>query len=236
MRRGVYCVAYGEAALGCARELIRTVHQHASLPVCVVSDGRPCAEADVFVRRKRRDVGGRWAKTRIWHLAPREWGSVLYLDADMLVRGSLEPVFDILRDGWELVATESPPQCPTMRAAQRKRFEKENEYTNEQLGGNHWLQFGGGAWAFRRCEATRRYLTRLHREWKRFKQRDQQAMNRAWYKTKPKTWLLPREWNWFMHHELPNDRAVILHFATTARAWVVKHPGKKLWEEWRGRV
>lgn len=232
---GVFCVAYGRSARRCAQQLVRTVHEHARLPVCVVSDW-PFPQADLFVSRRQRDPGGRWAKVRIWDLAPQEWRSVLYLDADILVRESLDPIFKILDGGWDLVMTQSPPQCATMRSAQRKKYEKENIYSDGVLGGNRWLQMSGGVWAFRRNEKTKAYLKRLVKEWGRFKQRDQQAMNRAWYRSKLKTWLLPREWNWFMHHEPPSERAAILHFATAARDWVVKHPGRGLWEDWQHRV
>jgi len=161
---------------------------------------------------------------------------VLYLDADIMVRGRLDPIFQWLDDGWDLVMTMSPPQCVTMRRAQRNQYLKENVYSDHQLGGSNWLQMSGGVWGFKRSEVTRKYLAALHREWRRFGQRDQQAMNRAWYADPPKTWLLSREWNWFMHHEPPNERTVILHFATAARAWVVRHPGRSLWNEWREKL
>lgn len=236
MTEGVYVVAYGDQARGCARELIRTVHQFTpGVPVCLASDS-PLGGEDVLVQSERQDRGARRQKVRVWWDAPEDWERIVYLDADMMIRQSIEPLFEILRDGWDLVMTQGPSQCPLIVNGQRRRFPLENAYTRQVLGSDRYPQISGGAWGFQRNARTELYFETFWREWNRFKERDQQAMDRALYECPVSIWLLGREWNWFMHHERPHDGVTVMHFATAARDWVVRHPGRSLWLEWKGRL
>lgn len=235
-RAGVYVVAYGNHARDCARELIRTSSKNSNgVPVCLVAE-EPIGGEAVFVKSRQRDDGARWQKMSIWDLAPQEWDRIVYLDADILVRKSLEPMFRILEDGWDLVATTSPPENPTIRDGQRARFPKENRYTIQILGSDRYPQLSGGVWGFSRNERTESYMRLMHKEWSRFKERDQQAMTRALYASDVRVWVLGRAFNWFVHLNTPRDEVHVLHFATAARSWVCKHNGRSLWEDWRKRL
>ena len=236
VNRGVYVVAYGVHARQCANELIRTIHsQMSGIPVCLASDN-PLGVEDVFAYSKQQDAGARWQKTRVWSMAPDDWGQVLYLDADILLARNVGVVFEILSDGWDMVMTTSPPQSPAIRDAQRAEYRVENAYTVQALGSDRYPQLAGGVWAFQRNTRTRQFFKLFHQEWERFGLRDQQAMDRALYEAPVRVWVLGREFNWFMHHDIPNDEVHVMHFATAARDWVVKHKGRDLWLDWRKRV
>jgi len=150
----------------------------------------------------------------------------------MLVAKPLNLFFDILQDGWDMVVTLSPPRGPLVHHAQRKKYEEENRYTTGKLGSANLLQIAGGVWAFRRNARTQAFLEGFHKEWRRFQHTDQQSMMRSFWKNPVRMWTLPREFNWFVHHEKPSKKAVIYHFATAARAWGVRHPGRKLWRKY----
>jgi len=99
---------------------------------------------DTVLALPMKDRRARSQKTKIWELAPKEWEYVLYLDADILVSRRLNFFFDLLRDGWDMVVTLSPPQGPLVRHAQRAKYKDENAHTNRVLHGKHWLQIAGG--------------------------------------------------------------------------------------------
>lgn len=192
---------------------------------------------DVVLARPMKDRRARSQKTLIWKLAPALWKYVLYLDADILISRRLNFFFDLLRDGWDMVVTLSPPQGPLVRHAQRKKYRDENVLTTRRLGGNHWLQIAGGVWAFRRNERTQKFLSTFHGEWKRFQHCDQQAMMRAYWKVPLRIWILGTEFNTFMHHKREAGRSLgIRHFATAARAWIVRHDGRALWRKWSKKL
>jgi len=256
-KSGLYIVAYGKMAHDCAYHLIRTfAKRHPTIPVCLVCEGwsavskrlrhakgaevvplpeifkKVLRPIDIVVASAISDRRARAQKTAIYDLAPAEWEYVLYLDADILVSGRLELFFDVLADGWEMVLTNSPPKGPLVSDAQRAKYKEENHYTTGVLGSRDLLQIAGGVWAFRRCEATATFMRGFHKEWERYQHTDQQAMMRALWKWPVRAWILGTEWNTFVHHGEAKRTAGVLHFATAARAWVVKHDGRKLWREW----
>ena len=192
---------------------------------------------DTVLALPMKDRRARSQKTKIWELAPKEWEYVLYLDADILVSTRLNFFFDILRDGWDMVVTLSPPQGPLVRHAQRAKYKDESAHTTKVLHGNHWLQIAGGVWAFRRNERTEAFLRTFHEEWKAWQHTDQQAMMRAFWKVPVRMWVLGTEFNTFMHHADEAPRSLgIRHFATAARAWTVRHDGRQLWRDWSKKL
>ena len=263
---GVYIVAYGKRAHDCAYHLIKSLHkQMPDLPVCLACEGyvenfqKPAniddkgyssPISDVFKKLLRegkdimlplpmKDRRARSQKTKIYSHAPEEWEYVLYMDADMLVIDKLDAFFAPLQDGWDMVVTQGTPHTtPLVSQAQREKYKEENLYTDSILGTPKWLQVAGGIWSFRRNEYTKNFLEAFHAEWKRYQHTDQQAMMRAYWRHPVRMWTLPQQYNWFMHRmePKPKDRAVVLHFATAARAWVEKHDGRKLWRTWREKV
>lgn len=262
---GVYIVAYGKRAHDCAYHLIKSLHKHMpDLPICLACEGyaenfqkpvnindkgcsAPISDSfksllgpkDILMPLPMKDRRARSQKTNIYRYAPQEWRYVLYMDADMLIAGKLDAFFAPLQDGWDMVVTQgTPPDTPLVNQAQREKYKEENLYTDSVLGSSHWLQVAGGIWSFRRNERTAAFLAAFHEEWKRYSHTDQQAMMRAFWRCPVRFWTLPRQFNWFMHRSLPKakDRAVVLHFATAARAWVEKHDGRKLWREWRDKI
>ncbi|HUV67117.1 MAG TPA: hypothetical protein VMW24_24730 [Sedimentisphaerales bacterium] len=256
-KAGIYLVAYGRHAHDCAYHLIASIHKYSpGIPICLVCEGfekdyrkpadplprwspTPVPEGfkkrlladDIVIPSAMRDRRARYQKTKIWSLAPAEWELVLYMDVDMLVKTKLDAFFNILSDGWEMVVTLSPPDAALVHHAQRRKYEAENLFTNKALGGDRWLQIAGGVWAWRRCEATETLLKTFHTEWRRFKHTDQQAMMRALWKCPVRMWTFGTEWNTFVHKRDYKRSVGIYHFATAARAWVVKHQGRKLWRE-----
>jgi len=238
-KAGVYVVAYGKPAHDCAYHLIRSIHKNSpGIPVQLVTEEKLASykkilkPGDTIKVIPLSDARARTQKTKIWKYAPKEWKYVLYLDADMLVAKPLNLFFDILQDGWDMVVTLSPPRGPLVHHAQRKKYEEENRYTTGKLGSANLLQIAGGVWAFRRNARTQAFLEGFHKEWRRFQHTDQQSMMRSFWKNPVRMWTLPREFNWFVHHEKPSKKAVIYHFATAARAWGVRHPGRKLWRKY----
>lgn len=192
---------------------------------------------DIVRALPMKDRRARSQKTKIWSIAPENWQYVLYLDADILVSCRLNWIFQVLKDGFDMVLTLSCPSGPLVRHAQRDKYADENNHTNRLLHGNHWLQPAGGVWAFARTEASRLFLEAFHAEWKEWQHTDQQSMIRALYQHPLKAWVLGTEWNTFMHHpdEAPRT-AGIRHFATAARAWTVRHDGRSLWRKWSKKL
>ena len=260
---GVYIVAFDQKAHDCAYHLIRTIHKYSpGIPIALVCEGfkgnfakpadpklkpyatplpetfkRVLRPGDVVIPYAAKDRRARSPKTKVYTLAPAEWQYVLYLDADILVRCKLDPIFQMLHDGWDAVFTLSVPDDPLVKGCQRAKYKAENKYTNGKLGSNEILQWAGGVWAFQRNERTRRWLTLFHEEWKRYSHTDQQAMMRSLWRSGVRAWTLGTEWNTFAHKGELNRSAGIYHFATAARGWGgIKHDGRKLWRKWSGKL
>ena len=237
-KSGVYVVAYGKRARDCAAELIRTVHKYnKGLPVALVSSEALGQGEDILIECPQKEPRARSQKVIIYRLAPPEWEYVLYLDADTLCISKLDLFWQALSDGWEMVLTLSPPKRPLVADAQRPKYTEENVYTDRKLGGNQWLQFAGGVWAFRRCEQVERFFEAFIEEWAKYAWRDQQAMMRALWRVPVRALTLGTEWNLFAHVDNPKLCAGIMHFATAAREWGSKnHAGRRIWRTWKAKV
>ena len=228
-------MAFGEPARRCAQEMIRTARKHApGIPICVASD-RTLGGADLTIERAPC-WGGRFYKVNVNTLVPPEWKYILWLDADTLVIDSLEPLFQFVEDGWDMVMTFGPDWARSVGDNQRPHYEEENVFTAQALDGRFWHQPMSGVFAWQRNERTEEFHTLWANEWRQFGRRDQPAMIRALWKSPVCALWLGTEWNYFLHRGKPERGEVVLHFPTAARNEKVKHPGKALWEEYSQRV
>ena len=231
--RGLYVVAFGEPAKDCARALIASNRAQDDYQVAVVSDELiEGADARIIVRD--HSWGGRDEKLQVYDLAPQAWRYVIYCDADTIVHGSLEYIFQLLESGWDMVMTASPDANRLVWHSGRDDRVAEFEATIEELGCKSLLQPAGGVWAFARTPAARRFLQEWRKEWMKYGKNDQLAMARAFYRCSMKVAWLGEGWNCFMHHEEAESRVCgFAHFATAAREWGdPKHPGRQMWAKW----
>jgi hypothetical protein len=223
--RGIYTVAFGEPARACAARLIRSIRQHMpGIPVALCGV-RPLGIEDVFVEAEDTDVGGRRAKLRAFELAPPEWDAVLYLDADTELVAPIGALFGWIEDGWEFVICRDVKE--TLHWFQRRNNLDEFEHVRQVMGTLWALQYNGGVWAFRRCEAARRLLERWLAEWEIYGQRDQGALVRALHAAPLRMLVLCNEWNHCGPRYTPQcAEGAIRHRPGQARRWAGKIPGR----------
>lgn len=185
---GAVYVAYGENA---QREAMMSIHtlraQHPALPVAVIGD--PVRGADLHIPFEQIDSGGRWAKVNLDRLTPFDF--TLYLDADTRIRADLSAGFDLLRDGWDLCIT---PSLMQENGAFWHVDAPERETTLDELGYTP-VQWQGGVFYFRRCDAFAALCDRWREEWQRWRGQDQAALARALAHTPLKLWALGRPYN-----------------------------------------
>jgi len=218
--RGVYYVAYGDPARKCARASIASFkHFHPRIPVCLVGTEGGLGE-DVFVPYAERDIAGRTAKLAINDLAPREWGQILYLDADTEVIAPVDFLFDLLSDGWEMCICKDIG--PNIERMQRSDNKDEMDCTIDMLGGADLLAYNGGVFAYQRNDRTAAFFKSWQEEWQRWGKRDQAALLRAQKNHPVKLYLLGHEWNTLIRPgtDLTAEMSAgILHYPMTARRW-----------------
>jgi hypothetical protein len=185
-REGVLYVAYGERAVGEARESIASLRKHHDWPVAVVGGEIEGAQHVAF---PDRGMPGRWAKVNLLFLSPFE--RTLYLDADTRVRGKLDAGFRVLDDGWDLVIVPSQGQDQPLHSL----TEEERRVTLDETGDGWPLMLNTGVMWFRRNARTERLFAEWRREWKRFRLHDQGALLRALEKCPVRVWLLGLDFN-----------------------------------------
>ncbi len=225
-QRGIYCVAFGELARKAAAHMMATVRQHMpDVPICLGA-ARRIGPEDVFVRLEDSDAGARRAKLMAYEVTPPEWQTVLYLDADTEVVAPVYRLFEWCEDGWELVICTDIQSMETLHVFGHKATREEVAETMRLVGTEHTLQYNGGVWAFRRCEATERFFRRWRAEWERWAQRDQGALLRALHTEPIKVWLLGNQWNTFPRFQPDLQTAGILHWPGKARRWTGAIPGR----------
>lgn len=224
MTRGIYCVAFGIAARECALRMMTSAKKHMpDVPIALCSSSKIGLE-DVLIVEEDSDVGGRRAKLRAYDLAPKEWDTVLYLDADTEIIAPVYQLFRWCEDGWEFVICRDVGE--TGHSFHRKNNEAEYRQLERAVGTLYALQFNGGVWVFRRCDATKRLLERWRAEWEIHAQRDQGALMRAIHADPVRMLVLGNEWNCFPKYT-PNVKcAGIMHYPGDARRWVGKLPGR----------
>jgi len=196
--RGVVYVAIGRRAIGAVRRSIRSLKSYNTrLPVVVVSnsdtlriDGadvvRQVLSGPTNLQRSRR------AKLGLLESAPQSWNSILYLDADTEVKGSLIKGFQLLETGWDLVIAPSTGQGQDLfhhiDAAERS-------YTVEALLPYRPLQLQAGVMFIRRSHTMTRFFGEWRDEWSRFKGQDQAALVRALDKLPIRICLVSHDYN-----------------------------------------
>lgn len=137
------------------------------------------------------DKTGRATKTTLPDFLLKDDDYVLYLDADTTVHGSLEPLFQILEDGWDIVIAPSTYQGE--QSMQHIR-DVERLETLDVYGFNP-LQLQGGVIAFRNTEIAKFFFITWHDEWKRYKEQDQAALLRALHYTELRYWIVGNAFN-----------------------------------------
>ena len=230
--RGIYTVAFGEPSRWCAQRLIRSIREHMpGIPVALCAE-TPLGLEDIFIAQPDRDVGGRRAKLMVYDLAPAEWQSVLYLDADTeVVAPDVLRYFEWVEAGWEFVICKDPHLVDTLRAFEHirggaERNEAELAETTRRLGSKDTLVLNGGVWAFTRNDRVKAFFDRWKAEWERHAQRDQPGLLRAMYSDPLRTLVLGNEWNTFPKYTKGVTTAGLKHFPGEARRWEGLIPGR----------
>jgi hypothetical protein len=217
--RGVVYVAFGGPARECAEHAMQTFKHHmVGWQVALVSD-KPLGLEDVFIAAEDVDIGARWAKTKLYDLAPAEWEYVMYLDADTEVVADVSFLAEPLMDGWDMVICRNPAKFHIGWEMRRRDNADECLETFDLLGTGEVLQLNGGVWCIRRNERTRAFMEAWHSEWQRYGKRDQGALLRALWKHPVKLYVLGNEWNTVTRYMDAADSAGILHYPMTARRW-----------------
>ena len=217
--RGIYCVAFGDPARTVCLRMMKSAKKFMpDIPIALCSD-RKIGPEDVLIVEPDSDIGGRRAKLKAYELAPAEWQSVLYLDADTVVVGDIRFYFQLIEDGWEFVICKDPHLMDTMHSFRRKGNQSELADTEKQISTLHTLQYNGGVWAFARNDCVRRFFQRWQAEWERYAGRDQGALIRAMYTEPLKIYLLGNEWNTFPKYTKGIETAGLMHYPGDARRW-----------------
>jgi hypothetical protein len=232
--RGIYLVAYGDPARKAAVELIATIRQHMpDVPVAVCAE-TPLGCEDVRIQQPDADVGARKNKIKMYHLAPAEWETVLYLDADTEVIAPLYAFFEWAEDGFDLVITKDPHVVDSMESYARTNNAGDMESIQRALKTLNALQLAGGVMCFSRNERVKTFFDAWFAEWDVHGQRDQGPLVRALYAHPLKVWLLGSQWNTFLRYMRKEDSAGLLHFPGKARRWSGMLPGRidseRAWE------
>lgn len=180
MTDGLVFVTCGEKALQQYRFAADALKQSQNVyPVQTI--GRDYAAANKHASRH--------AKTSLFDSA--QFDRFLYLDADTRPRESLQPLFDILSDGWDIVMSFSGNQ-------EADAFwhvdERERDKTLEEIGVLP-LQLQCGIMAVCKNERTKALFERWHSEWMRYSGEDQAAFIRALYQAPVRIWLMGQPWN-----------------------------------------
>lgn len=226
MSRGIFCVAFGDPARACAQRMMETAKQHMPEIPIALCGAKKIGIEDVFVKQPDSDIGGRRAKLKAYELSPKEWTSVLYLDADTEVCGDIRFYFELIEDGWEFVICKDPHLMDTMHAFRRQNNLAELYETESQIVTLHTLQYNGGVWAFGRNKRVAAFFERWLMEWEKHAQRDQGALIRAMYRDPLKVYVLGNEWNTFEKYTRGIKTAGLMHYPGRARRWKGMIPGR----------
>lgn len=138
---------------------------------------------------KENKISSRNYKVNMLRFA--EFDHFVYLDADTRPHASLEPIFAILRDGWDIVITPSTNQDGE---AFWHVSDDEKQATLEEVGVMP-VQLQCGMMGVAKNERSRRLFEAWNNEWLRYSGEDQAAFIRALYQCPVKVWLMGYPWN-----------------------------------------
>lgn len=221
-KRGIYCVAYGKPARKCAASMMTSFREFmpADIEIALASD-KPIGIEDIFIEAEDVDIGGRYAKTKIYEYTPKDWQYILYLDADIEIIADVSFLYQPLMDGFDMVICKNPGKYHLARKMTRSDNQDECTYTFDQLGTDELIQLNGGVFAFQRNRRTADFFTCWHSEWQRWGKRDQAALLRALWQYPLKMYVLTNVWNCITRY-VNNPKqysAGVLHYPLTARRW-----------------
>lgn len=226
MTRGIYIVAFGDPARTCALRLMNSSKEFMpEIPIALAAEKKIGPE-DILVKSPDLDIGGRRIKLKAYELAPKEWDTVLYLDADTKVVGDIRFYFELIEDGWEFVICKDPHLMDTMHSFLRRNNTAELKEIEQEIYTLHTLQFNGGVWAFGRNKRIAAFFKRWQKEWEKHAQRDQGALIRAMYADPLKIYVLGNEWNTFDKYTKGIKTAGLMHYPADARRWKGMIPGR----------
>lgn len=185
--RGIVYIAYGEKAM---REAESAISQgRHGYETFLAGHGIP----DKFVHHLYTPLSmaqtARHQKTQLDLISP--YDHTLYLDADTRVTGDLQPGFDLLADGFDMVIVPSSNQGDDLLW---HVSEEEREATFDECGYNP-LQLQAGVFWFARTMRTKAFFQAWREEWLRWQGEDQGAFTRALRRSPLKLWLLGRPFN-----------------------------------------
>ena len=180
MSSAIVWVVYGDKAQQAAKRSMESVSFWNALPQ------RAIAQDFGAVSNK---IASRYAKTTL--LQQTKADSLLYLDADTLVRQAIDVGFEMLADGWDIamVPSQNQEQDIFWHIAEQER--------NETIQGMGYLplQLQCGVMFIARNERTERFFDAWHDEWMRYCDEDQAAFLRALRRVPLKIWMLGYPWN-----------------------------------------
>lgn len=225
--RGIYVVGFGDPARRCALDLLESCRKYIpDIPVCFCGEKSLDGE-DIFISQADLDVGGRIAKLKAYDLTPKEWKSVLYLDADTeIISSDVLFFFDLIEDGWEFAIAKDPHLMDTVASFRRKGNIREMQEIESELCTLHALMYNGGVWAFGRSKRIKAFFDRWQVEWQKHGNKDQGALLRAMYKDPLRVYLLGNEWNFFEKYSKGIEAVAIKHYPGKARRWKGQIPGR----------
>ena len=219
-KAGVYVVAYGDPARGCAERLLRSIRKYMpGLPVALVSDTPLGQGEDVYIERPDTDIGGREAKLEVYDRAPADWELVVYLDADTELTADISFLFQLLADGWDAFWCLNPTRYALVQEMSRPDNQTETAETLQLLGTGIMLQANGGVFGFRRNPRTQEFFAAWLQAWQRYGQRDQGALTRTLFNHPLRLYMLGVEWNTSSRYIAAERSAGILHHQMSARRW-----------------
>lgn len=140
---------------------------------------------------EKGDKTGRATKTFLPFFLLNNDEYVLYLDADTTLHGSLEPLFQILEDGWDMVIAPSTYQG---EQAMHHIGDIERNETLDIYGFNP-LQLQGGVIAFRNNGLMKEFFHAWHSQWQRYEEQDQAALLRALHEWNIRVWIVGNAFN-----------------------------------------